>query len=656
MYKLCVFAGTTEGREVVAFLEEQEAQVYACVATDYGQALLPRGERVTVSAARLDREEMAALFRAQKFDLVIDATHPYADLVTRNIADACEETGTPYHRLLRADCDAGGAVYVPDVEGAVEYLKTTQGPILLTTGSKELHCFAALPDFAQRAYARVLPMEQSLLLCREAGLQPSHILAMQGPFSQEMNAAMLRATGAKYLVTKASGAAGGFEEKLAAAAQAGVAAVIIGRPPQRAGMGLEDTLAMLCSRFGFQNTPQVRVAGIGPGAPEAQTGQVRRAIMEADCVIGAKRMLEAVAGPGQAVHAAIAPEDIRDFILSHREYRRFAVVMSGDVGFFSGAKKLLPLLPGCRVELLPGLSSLVYLCARLGESYEDVLPVTLHGRENPILLPLSRGRRVFVLVGGDNGLGGLCRTLTQAGLGATRVSAGENLSYPNEKITRGTAEELQNTHFDSLCAALLHYPAPPAPVTFGLPDEAFLRAESVPMTKSEVRAVCLSKLALPEDAVVWDVGAGTGSVTVEMALAACRGRVYAIERKEEAVALLRENCRKFRTDNVTVVPGIAPDCCAGLPAPTHAFLGGTGGGMKRIIALLLEKNPNVRIVATAVTLESIAELTACMKELSPRQSEAVSLTVSRSRPLGPYHLMTAQNPICIFTFAPPPHS
>ena len=185
MYKLCVFAGTTEGREVVAFLEEQEAQVYACVATDYGQALLPRGERVTVSAARLDREEMAALFRAQEFDLVIDATHPYADLVTRNIADACEETGTPYHRLLRADCDAGGAVYVPDVEGAVEYLKTTQGPILLTTGSKELHCFAALPDFAQRAYARVLPMEQSLLLCREAGLSPSHIFAMQGPFSQE---------------------------------------------------------------------------------------------------------------------------------------------------------------------------------------------------------------------------------------------------------------------------------------------------------------------------------------------------------------------------------------------------------------------------------------------------------------------------------------
>ena len=232
MYKLCVFAGTTEGREVVAFLEEQEAQVYACVATDYGQALLPRGERVTVSAARLDREEMAALFRAQKFDLVIDATHPYADLVTRNIADACEETGTPYHRLLRADCDAGGAVYVPDVEGAVEYLKTTQGPILLTTGSKELHCFAALPDFAQRAYARVLPMEQSLLLCREAGLQPSHILAMQGPFSCQLNKALIEQFHIRYLVTKDGGAAGGFAEKVQAAAETGVQLVVLRRPEE----------------------------------------------------------------------------------------------------------------------------------------------------------------------------------------------------------------------------------------------------------------------------------------------------------------------------------------------------------------------------------------------------------------------------------------
>lgn len=650
MYKICVFAGTTEGREVVSFLAGQ-AEVYACVATDYGESLLPEGEGVTVSAARLEQADMEALFRRERFDLVIDATHPYADVVTRNLCAACAETGTDYHRLLREDCAAGErAVYAANIDEAAAYLADTQGTIFLTTGSKELHRFAALPDFARRVYARVLPMEESLRLCREAELPPSHILAMQGPFSEEMNLAMLKSTGARYLVTKASGAAGGFGEKLSAAAAAGVIPVIIGRPPQQEGTGLEETLELLSARFGIRPVPQVTIVGIGPGGQGSRTLAAQEALRHADCVLGARRMLEAVTEPGQAAHAAIAPEDIRDFIVSHREYRRFAVAMSGDTGFYSGTKNLLPLLSGCHVEVLPGISSLVYLCSKLGQSYEDVLPVTLHGRDNPVLLPLSRGRRVFVLVGGENGMGKLCRTLTQAGLGQTRVAAGENLSYPNEKITVGTAQELQDAHFDALCAALLHCPAASAPVTFGLPDESFLRAESVPMTKSEVRAVCLSRLALPEDAVVWDVGAGTGSVTVEMALAAQRGSVYAIERREEAVALLRENCKQFHVDNVTVVPGTAPEVCRALPAPTHAFLGGTGGSMRELIALLLEKNPEVRIVATAVTLESIAELTGCLAGLSDRRPEIVTICAARSRRLGAYHLMTAQNPIYLFTF------
>ena len=559
MPKLCVFAGTTEGREIAEFLAEQSADVTVCVATEYGETLLPQGEGLRISARPLPREEMAELFRRERFDLVIDATHPYAKRITESIAATCAGTDTEYLRLLRPDTAAPeNAVFVEDAAGAAEYLDRVDGNILLTTGSRELHAFASVRDFASRAYARVLPMEDSLRACREAGLPPAHILAMQGPFSRELNAAMLRS-------------------------------------------------------------------------------------------IGAARMIEAAAAPGQAAHAAIAPEDIRDYILAHPEYRSFAVVMSGDTGFFSGTKKLLPLLAGCRVTVLPGLSSLSCLCARLGTSYEDVLPVTLHGRSEPILLPLAQGRRVFALVGGENGMGKLCRALTENGMGAARVSVGEHLSYPDEAITTGTAEELSERHFESLAVALIEYGGEPLPVTAGLPDEAFSRAESVPMTKSEIRAVCLSKLALREDSVVWDVGAGTGSVTVEAAMAARRGRVYAVERKDAAFDILRENLRRFHTDNVTPVSGTAPDACADLPAPTHAFLGGTTGHMKEIIALLLEKNPRVRIVATAVTLESVAELTECVKAFPFRETEAVSLTAARSRKAGAYHLMTGQNPVYIFT-------
>ena len=650
MPKLCVFAGTTEGREIAEFLAAQDADVTVCVATEYGETLLPQGENLHISARPLPREEMKELFRRESYDLVIDATHPYAKRITESVAENCAATDTEYLRLLRPDTALPeNAVFVEDAAAAAEYLDRVDGNILLTTGSRELRAFAALHDFSERVYARVLPMEDSLRLCREAGVQPSHILAMQGPFSKELNAAMLRSTGAAYMVTKASGSAGGFEEKLAAAAETGAVPVILGRPAQREGLDTAETIALLCRRFGFYARPTVAVVGLGPGSRAALTGEAREAISRAGCLIGAARMIEAAAAPGQATHAAIAPEDIRDYILAHPEYGSFAVVMSGDTGFFSGTKKLLPLLTGCRVAVLPGLSSLSYFCAKLGTSYEDVLPVTLHGRSEPILLPLAQGRCCFVLVGGENGMGKLCRTLTENGMGAARVSVGERLSYPDEAITTGTAAELSEKHFASLAVALIEYSGEALPVTAGLPDEAFLRAETVPMTKSEIRAVCLSKLALREDSVVWDVGAGTGSVTIEAALAARRGRVYAVEQKDAACDILRENLRRFHTDNVELVPGTAPEACADLPVPTHAFLGGTSGHMKEIIALLREKNPHVRIVATAVTLESVAELTECVKAFPFRETEAVSITAARSRRAGAYHLMTGQNPVYIFT-------
>ena len=650
MYKLCVFAGTTEGRELVEFLSSQALSVTACVATEYGETLLTPRDNLTISAQRLTQGEMEALFSREKFDLVIDATHPYASVVTENIAAACEAAGVRYQRLLRSGCAAGeDAVFVPDIPAAVDYLNGTEGTILLTTGSKELAKYTGLADFANRVYARVLPMEESLKLCQSAGLKPAHILAMQGPFSEEMNVAMLKSIGAKYLVTKDSGTTGGFDEKVSAARAAGAALVIIGRPPQREGLTLPETIDFLCREFDLPRKPKVTVVGIGPGSRDAMTAEVRRAMENAECIIGAKRMLEAVMRPGQTVLDAVAPAKIAEYIQNHREFHRFAVAMSGDVGFFSGTKKLLPLLENCEVAVLPGLSSMVYLCARLGTSYEDVRPVSLHGRNHDILPDIRKNRRVFTLVGGENGMGLLCRRLTGAGLGHVRVSVGEELSYPQERITVGTAGELAEITFHSLSVALIENDGADPVVTHGLPDEAFQRTESVPMTKSEVRAVCLSKLQLTQHAVCWDVGAGSGSVAIEMALQAVSGQVYAIERKDAAVELLEENTRRFALENLTVVPGLAPQACRELPAPTHVFIGGSAGNMGQILEEILGKNPNARIVATAVTLESVAELTQCMNAMDFAFTEVVSISVARDRKAGAYHLMMGQNPIYIFT-------
>lgn len=648
MYKLCVFAGTTEGRELVELLADQPVEVTACVATEYGEALLPPRERLTVSNRRLTAEEMEALLRREHFDLVVDATHPYASEVTENIVRACRAAGAEYLRLLRGtDAAPEGAVYVPDIESAAAYLAGTEGNILLTTGSKELAKYAALPGFAERVYARVLPMEASLVSCRAAGLGPDRIIAMQGPFSREMNIAMLRAVSARYMVTKDTGGTGGFGEKAAAAKEAGAVLVVTGRPPQREGLDFAGTVELLCRRFDLHIRPQVALAGIGPGSSGGMTVEVRQAIREADCLIGARRMLEAVRRDGQAVCEAVAPGDIVQCIRERRDCRRFAVVLSGDTGFFSGAKRLLPLLPDCETRVLPGLSSMQTLCARMGTSYEDVVPVSLHGRDGDIVPDVWQNRRVFALVGGPEGMTDLCRTLTEAGLGQVRVTAGERLGYPEERLTAGTAAELAERSFDPLSAALIENDHA-RPFTPGLPDEEFQRGEAVPMTKREVRCCALSRLELTADAVCWDVGAGTGSVSIEMALLARRGKVFAIEKNESALALLAENRRKFHVSNLEVVSGRAPEACRELPAPTHVFIGGSAGNLREIVSLVLEKNPAARLVMTAVTLESAAEMTGVMKAFGFTEAETVCLNAARSRAAGPYHLMTAQNPVYIF--------
>lgn len=652
MSKICIFGGTTEGRKLAEFLSGQPCDVMVCVATDYGQTLLPEAEHVSVSARRLPVGEIVSLLTEHRFDLVIDATHPYAQSITKSIARACRETETLRWRLLRGASGVSPEhTYVETVSDAAAFLSETEGNILLTTGSKELAGFSQLPGFSERVWARVLPLQSSLDACAQAGLPASHIFAMQGPFSEAMNAAMLRTIGAQYLVTKDGGAPGGFEEKESAAKSAGARLVVIGRPPEEEGLSLSKTISALCARFGFAPKPEVFIAGIGPGSEALQTQEVRAAIRRADCLIGARRMLDAVAGPQQLTIDAIAPETIASHIAQHPECGVFCVVMSGDTGFYSGTKKLLPLLKACRVQVLPGLSSMSYLCARLGVSYEDAVPVSLHGRDFDIAREVRRRRKVFTLVGGDGGMQALCERLTQAGLGHVRIAVGERLSYPDEAITRGTAQELRSHTFDKLSAALIENDTPNEIVTPGLPDEAFLRnlepGKLVPMTKSEVRSICLSKLRLTQNAVCWDVGAGTGSVSIEMARLCADGTVYAIEKNEQALALLEKNRESFSASNMQIIPGLAPEACRDLPAPTHAFLGGTSGSVRDILALLLEKNPRVRIVATAVTLESVSALSSCMADFEI--AECVSVQVSKASPLGQYHLMQAQNPVYVFT-------
>lgn len=658
MKQLIIFAGTTEGRLFSEWLSGEGIETLACVATEYGSLLAQEREHLKVHRGRLSREEMVRLFKEEAYPLVLDATHPYAVEVSRNIQAACRETDCEYIRLIRssdrediregADCVSAGSV-----EEAAAYLAGTSGRILVTTGSKELHHFTQLPDYRERVYARVLASPEVVEHCQKLGFFGQHLICMQGPFSREMNTAMLRQFGASWLVTKESGKEGGFGEKLAAAREAGAKAVIIGRPPEQEGISVEEGIALLQRRFSTAAYPGGRravLAGIGMGLKENMTEEVWTAFEEADCILGAGRMLESLGSLKKPMLDTYDPAQMLSYIQKHPEYKSIAVALSGDVGFYSGAKRLVTAFEqeGIETRLLPGISSAAYLCSRLRIAWEDVKLTSIHGRKSNLIGSVRDNFRTFTLLGGKDNVQALCEELIFYGLDHVTVCVGERLCYPGERITKGMPGELLGKAFDGLCAALIENPDYEGGIPSCIPDEAFIRGKA-PMTKSEIRCLSVAKLGLRRDSLIYDIGAGTGSVSVELALQASEGTVWAVEKDKEALRLIGENTRRFKTSNVEIREGTAPEALEELPPPTHAFIGGSSGNLREILELLLKKNPEVWVVINAVTLETVSEAVQCLKELPFSGVETVQVQTAKAKTLGRYQLMTGQNPVYIFT-------
>ena len=287
--KVVIFGGTTEGRQLAGYLIQlnkqqkmQKIQVHVCVASEYGAQVLPEDDALKVHVGRLEQADMQEFLQEVQADICVDATHPYAVIVTQNIYQACKVVGVPYVRVRREmqeepgntdpamqeepgntdptmqeepgntdpamqmnGAHIGGAdgkrytdetsnsIYVEDTQAAVDYLKGVTGNILITTGSKELHLYTQIPDYESRCTARVLPTRSVVEACTELGFTGKHLICMQGPFDLEMNLATLRYADADFLVTKASGKNGGYDEKCEAALAMGVHLVVIGRPKEQ---------------------------------------------------------------------------------------------------------------------------------------------------------------------------------------------------------------------------------------------------------------------------------------------------------------------------------------------------------------------------------------------------------------------------------------
>lgn len=383
------------------------------------------------------------------------------------------------------------------------------------------------------------------------------------------------------------------------------------------------------------------------GNTDTLTIEARRAIESCQALVGAPRLIEPFSN--KTAFAMVSPNEIVRYI-SNTQKSPVGVLLSGDVGFYSGAAALREELKDCEVKSIAGISSLSYFCARLGVSWQDVRIISVHGRERNFIGEIQSHSSTFLLTGGKLSASDICRELAIKGLGSASVAVGERLSYPDECITKGTADSLADKCFDSLAVMLIENPEPAIRKYSvpGIPDDKFYRGD-VPMTKEEIRTIVLSKLRLCPDHTLWDVGAGTGSVSVEGALLLPKGMVYAIEKNPDAVYLLEANRESFGASNLNIISGEAPEALYELPRPHRVFLGGTSGKLSEILELVFERNPKVRFVITAVTLETLGEAVSFVKDRNLTDADIIQVSVTRTRNVGKSHMMKAMSPIWIIS-------
>ena len=332
---------------------------------------------------------------------------------------------------------------------------------------------------------------------------------------------------------------------------------------------------------------KITLIGMGSGTPASLTAAGRDALLGAELILGARRLLEQLPAECTPDRAALYKAQEICARLQCADIAAAAVVFSGDTGFYSGASALCRALDaaGLPYTVEPGISSVQLLAAALHRPWQDWQLVSAHGCSCDPAAVCRTGKPVFFLTGGSETPATLCRALA----------------------------------------------------------DAFLRGKT-PMTKQEVRAAVLAKLAVRPGDTLWDVGAGTGSVSVEMALAATAGRGCAVECDPEACALIRQNRAKFAVPNLYLTEGRAPAALAGLPAPDAVFIGGSKGSMRQIVDAVLAANPAARLCISAIALETLQEAIAALTAHG-LTAQVTQISVSRSKQAGALHLLMANNPV-----------
>ncbi len=400
---------------------------------------------------------------------------------------------------------------------------------------------------------------------------------------------------------------------------------------------------------------KISIVGAGPGRKELLSGDAINAIREADILIGAERLTKPYSGE-KTVFTLYKPEEIVEKIRYTGIGNNVVILRSGDPGFFSSAGKIFKLIDtdsafkGAEVNVIPGISSMQYFLLNLHMSWENVKYISLHGRKGNIVGYIKRYQKVFTLLSSGKDLEETCEKLKYYGITGVKLIIGTKLSYPGEDVIVSDpvsflSEYAGKTEKFALSVALFINNDAEDDSFYPIDDEEFIRGE-VPMTKEEIRTISLSKLRLKSDSVLFDIGGGTGSISVSAAKRLIDGEVYAIEKNSEAVELIKKNKQKFAADNINIVNDSAPACFDKLPKPTHFFIGGSGDDLKGMVESCIRKNPEGIIVLNVISLDTLTAINTLIRE-KEMKADITLINAARSKEAGAHRLMIGGNPVYI---------
>lgn len=391
---------------------------------------------------------------------------------------------------------------------------------------------------------------------------------------------------------------------------------------------------------------RLSIIGAGPGDPRLLTAQAAEALRDAPRGLTTARIGERLA----AINPCVETTDLSGIraILAQNDSTDIAVAVSGDTGFYSLSASLAREFAGrYDLRVISGISSLQYFCAALAMPYDDALCISLHGRAGGLLGPVSYHHKVFALTDASSAPQIIAAQLRDAGMHHLTIHAGERLSEPDQRIVSGSPEDIAALHFAAPAVVLIVNPSPANPHR-RLRDSDFIRAK-VPMTKEHLRNLSVARLEIQPEDTIYDIGAGTGSVSVAMAMRASRGTVFAVERNPDALRLIGENHAALGAYNVQIVAGEAPDSLEGLPDPDKVFIGGSGGEMAAVVEQLLARRKPFLLCINTVTLESLCSAKHLLEQHGFEDVEIEDIHLSSAHSVGSYHMMKAENAVFILS-------